>query len=144
MIKEMIYSASMLNPPEMLIEGEYKGFNYYVLNFGTHPCAYIDVTDTIFDGIDYNVIDIDCHGGLTYGAESLHTVNKKGWFIGWDYAHYCDFSGIYINAPHMESFGKKWTTNEIVRECEEVIDKIILDIKARKMIFKLTSFSNEQ
>ena len=86
-MKEMIYSAKRLNPPEMLADEEYNGFHFYVLNLGTHPCAYVDVTDSYLNGIPYEEIDIKCHCGLTYSREYLHTVDKKGWFIGWDYAH---------------------------------------------------------
>ena len=68
-MKEMIYSATRINPPEMLADGEYKGFHFYVLNLGTHPCAYIDVTETNLNGKDYTDIDINCHFGLTYSRE---------------------------------------------------------------------------
>ena len=98
-MKEMIYSADWLNPPERIAEGEYKGFNYYVLSLGTHPCAYVDVTNTKLHGEDYDDIDIECHYGLTYAEERLTTVEKKGWFIGWDYAHYGDYAGYEINFP---------------------------------------------
>ena len=123
-MKEMIYSAHRLNPPERIAEGEYKGFTYYVLNLGTHPCAYIDVTNTSLSGKDYTTIDIECHGGLTYAYQRLHTVEKSGWFIGWDYAHYCDFAGHNLIWPGLERNGKMWTTHEIVDECKAVIDQI--------------------
>ena len=121
----MIYSAKRLKSPEMLADGEYKGFHFYVLNLGTHPCAYVDVTETDLNGKDYTDIDISCHGGLTYSEEYLHTVDKKGWFIGWDYAHYGDFAGHELNMPvYMRTGGKRWTTAEIVEECKQVIDQI--------------------
>jgi hypothetical protein len=124
-MKEMIYSAHRLNPPERIAEGEYKGFTYYVLTLGTHPCAYVDVTDTALYGKDYDDIDIECHCGLTYASERLSTVEKKGWYIGWDYAHYCDFAGYELELPYrFSSHGKMWTTQEIVDECKAVIDQI--------------------
>ena len=123
----MIYSAKGLNPPEMLADGYYKGFHFYVLNLGTHPCAYIDVTETDLNGKDYTDIDISCHGGLTYSEECLRTVDKKGWFIGWDYAHYGDFAGYELNIPvYMRTGDKRWTTSEIVEECKQVIDQIAI------------------
>ena len=125
-MKEMIYSAKRLNPPEMLADGEYKGLHFYVLNLGTHPCAYVDVTDTDLNGKDYGSIDIECHCGLTYSREYLHTVDKKGWFIGWDYAHYgdyMDYGDTFLN--NMFSNDKKWTTEEIVEECKNVINQIV-------------------
>lgn len=126
-MKEMIYSAKRLSPPEMLADGEYKGFHFYVLNLGTHPCAYIDVTETDLNGKEYTDIDISCHGGLTYSREYLNTVDKKGWFIGWDYAHYCDFAGYELEMPiGIRMNGKRWTTAEIVEECKQVIDQITI------------------
>ena len=125
-MNEMVYSVKRLVAPKMIADGEYSGFHYYVLNLGTHPCAYVDVTDTDLNGKNYNDIDIDCHGGLTYSEKYLLTVDKKGWFIGWDYAHYCDFAGYELNLPeHMRCNGKKWTTQEIVDECKTVIDQIV-------------------
>lgn len=124
-MKEMIYSAKGLNPPERIAEGEYKGFTYYVLNLGTHPCAYVDVSDTPLNGKDYNYIDIECHFGLTYASSRLYTVEKKGWFIGWDYSHYCDFAGYELDYPiAFRTQGKMWTTKEIVEECKAVIDQL--------------------
>ena len=126
-MKEMIYSTTRLNPPEMLADGEYKGFHFYVLNLGTHPCAYIDVTDTDLNGKGYDEIDIECHFGLSYSREYLNTVDKKGWFIGWDYAHYCDFAGYLLEmSEHMSAHLKMWTTDEIVNECKEVIEQLAI------------------
>ena len=132
-MKEMIYSATRINPPEMLADGEYKGFHFYVLNLGTHPCAYVDVTDSDLNGTHYTDINIECHCGLTYSRDYLHTVDKKGWFIGWDYAHCCDFSGYELGMPiYIRTNGKKWTTYEIINECKQVIDQIAADHPTKK------------
>ena len=123
-IKEMVYSANRIDP-ERIAEGTYKGFDYYVLNLGTHPCAYVDVTETLLNGKEYDSIEIQCHGGLTYSRDYLSTVDKQGWFIGWDYAHYNDYAGYEIMFPSdLQSGGKRWTTEEIVDECKDVIDHI--------------------
>ena len=130
--KEMVYSANRINP-ERIAEGTYKGFAYYVLNLGTHPCAYVDVTETLLNGKEYDSIEIQCHGGLTYSRDYLSTVDKKGWFIGWDYAHYCDFSGYELEMPiYIRTNGKKWTTYEIINECKQVIDQIASDHPTEK------------
>ena len=81
-MKEMFYQSTRLKTPEQIAKGNYNGFDYYVLNLGTHPCAYIDVTDTDLYGVEYSQIDLECHFGLTYSRETLITVDKKGWFIG--------------------------------------------------------------
>ena len=126
MFKEMIYQAKRLTPPEQIARGTYKGLDYYVLNLGTHPCAYIDVTDTSLHDIKYEEIDIVVHGGLTYSRPSLATVDKPGWFIGWDYSHYGDFTGAdMMFPPELQLGGKQWTTEEIVIHCEDVINQMI-------------------
>lgn len=123
-IEEMVYLAKRINP-KRIAEGTHKNLKYYVLSLGTHPCAYIDVTDTKLCGVDYRNIDVKCHYGLTYSSSKLATVDESGWFIGWDYAHYCDYAGYEINYLQLQSGGKKWTTEEIVNECEEAIDSIV-------------------
>lgn len=130
--KEMVYSANRINP-ERIAEGTYKGFDYYVFNLGTHPCAYVDVTETLLNGKEYGSIEIQCHGGLTYSRDYLPTVDKKGWFLGWDYAHYCDFAGYELEMPiDIRTNGKKWTTAEIVNECKQVINQIVTDHQTEK------------
>ena len=128
MFKEMIYQAKRLTPPEQIAMGTYKGLDYYVLNLGTHPCAYIDVTNTSLHGIEYEEIDVVVHGGLTYSRPSLATVDKSGWFIGWDYAHCSDFTGYEIDYPENICLGgKHWTTGEIVAECLDVINQMVIN-----------------
>ena len=53
----------------MILTSDYKGWTYSIITFGTHPCAYVDVKDTMFDGKFYADIPIECHGGLTYSAD---------------------------------------------------------------------------
>lgn len=135
-IKPMIYSKNRLESAEQIAAGTYKNFDYYVLNLHTHPTAYVDVSDSPLNGWDYDYFDISCHGGLGYSESTLQTVDKKGWFIGWDYAHYGDYadydSNMYLN-------GKKWTTEEIVEECKNVIDQIVAKYykETKKMKYKV-------
>lgn len=42
------------------------------------------------------------------------------WVIGWDYAHSGDSYGLDDIIG-----GKKWSTGEIIKECEDVINQII-------------------
>lgn len=52
-IMEMEYQNTRVKQYR-LADGEYKGFRYYVLSLGTHPCAYVDVSGIPEDGIDTN------------------------------------------------------------------------------------------
>jgi hypothetical protein len=45
-IYEMVYQQSRCKP-QVLAHGVYHGRNYYVVSFGTHPCAYVDVSDLL-------------------------------------------------------------------------------------------------
>ena len=122
-IKPMIYKKNRLEGAEQIAAGTYKNFDYYVLNLHTHPTAYVDVSDSLLNGVLYYDIDIFCHGGLTYSEPTLKTVDKKGWFVGWDYAHYGDY--IHGVETYLNYYNKKWTTEEIVKECKNVINQIV-------------------
>lgn len=136
-IKPMIYNKNRLESAEQIAAGTYKNFDYYVLNLHTHPTAYVDVTDSPLNEVFYVDIDISCHGGFTYSASTLKTVDKKGWFIGWDYAHYGDY--VCGAETYLNYYDKKWTTEEIVEECKNVINKIVAKYykETKKMKYKV-------
>jgi hypothetical protein len=125
-IKPMIYQTD--RKIELLHSDKYKEYKYYILNLGTHPTAYIEIPKgNVLYEKDYNEIydkgyDIDVHGGLTYSRNELMGIKSENWFIGWDYAHYSDYM------PFYDEFSislKKWTTEEIIEECKNVIEQII-------------------
>lgn len=112
-MKEMIYFGHPVR--DILAEGEIDGIQYVALNLGTHPAGYVRLPrGTIID-----IMDIPCHGGITYCDIKLQVNSFKvrdGFWIGWDYAHLGDYSGYFKDAP-----GHKWKTEEIVEDCREVI-----------------------
>lgn len=79
---------------------KYKGFTYWVtLNRSGFFCAYILVPEEHkLYGLNYDEVDIDCHGGLTYNGSGYQFVGKdyfvnnkiekfplyKGWVFGMD------------------------------------------------------------
>lgn len=145
-IKPMIYQAD--RKLELLHFDKYKGYNYYILNLGTHPTAYVEIPEGhILHGMSYNEIyeegyDIDVHGGLTYSNSYLMGIETVNWFIGWDYAHAGDYIGFYrdyFNSQLLEP-EKKWTTEEIIKECEYAIDQIIEIQKKNDILEELKSF----
>lgn len=130
-MKEMVYTANRISPPDILDAGEYKGYEYAILNLGYHPCAYVGIPKghslykKEYSQASY---EISCHGGFTYAAKGLVAVGmmKDKWVLGWDYAHAYDYAGYNINFPEYDfSFEKKWTTEEILNEVHDVIDQII-------------------
>ena len=130
-MKEMIYQQTRLKEPEILASGEYKGYNYYVLSQGTHPCGYVEIPkNSKYFNVDYDNIPVECHGGLTYGRGFLvgeATIDDNRYFIGWDYAHYGDYAGYWIGSieESLHVFDAKYTTEDIIRECKDVIEQLI-------------------
>lgn len=127
--KEMMYGPD--RKLEILLEGTYKGYQFYILNLGTHPTAYIEIPrESKLFGKGYTQIydmgiDIDVHGGLTYADDDLPTIKENTWFIGWDYAHYNDYAGYEEHLPkHIRTNGKKWTTEEIFKDVVNAIEQI--------------------
>lgn len=128
-MKEMIYQKD--SKIELLYHGTFFEYDYYILNLGTHPTAYVKLQkEDMFYNKSYNEIDIDCHGGLTYSSNKLISIESdenNEWFIGWDYGHCGDYSGydIMFKGTYLENTSdKKWTTEEIKKECVVVCSQL--------------------
>ena len=110
-MKPMIYKDH--KEVEILHSGTYKGYNFHIISYGTHPCAYVEVptVKSKSEMDDY----IDCHGGVTYTGDLSRVLvpkNPNHWFVGWDYAH----AGDYVCSPFRskyDKYDKKWKTNII-------------------------------
>ena len=130
-IKEMEYKSRDNKPREyeILCQSWYMGYKVLIVNYFSHPCAYIGLPSSHkYDQVYYEDIpDVDCHGGITYSGDH-HLIVKElqdsGWFLGWDYAHSGDWCGS-CSIPG----NKKWTTMEIINECMSVVNQLI-DIQA--------------
>lgn len=112
---------------EVLYQDNYEGYNYFVISYGTHPCAYVELPkDHPAYGLTYSEIEekyiINVHGGLTYSSSSL-LLRDNTWIIGWDYAH-CDDYSIFSEYCSFLHDLKKWTTEEIIEECKSVIKQL--------------------
>lgn len=125
-MKEMEYIGFKKNYREILDQGNFYGFNYYIMNLGTHPCCYVKISKNhAFFKKGYDDIDIDCHGGLTYASNYLMGVDTdaldENWYIGWDYAHFGDY--MYFK-KNMKLDGHKWTIDELREDAEEVCKQL--------------------
>ncbi len=72
--------------------------------------------------VGYDDIDIDCHGGLTFGQKIKEKDNwsqkfTEGYWIGWDYGHVGD-SSRYCS-------GREYSEKEVEEECKNVIRQLI-------------------
>lgn len=118
-IRPMVYSLGIIKP-EILAHGCYNKIEYWVINYGNHPCAYLGFPEGHkFYNKHYDDLEIDCHGGLTFSG--IKGFSNK-WLIGWDYAHYLDYT-------FMMPEGHQWTTEEIIKEIMGVIDENELEVK---------------
>ena len=128
-LKPMIYSTnsrySINSTCEILAHDTYCGYEFCIINWGTHPCAYIRIPNDnklyhFYSDVLENIIL--CHGGITWESNHVNGLpkenkNNKKW-LGWDYGHCCDYS------PTINDMGKKWTTEEIFKEIKEVINRL--------------------
>ena len=126
-MKPMIYKTER-QKAEVLCEGTYEGYDFVIVSYGTHPCAYVEIPmNSKYYGLDYDELDfINCHGGLTYAdrLDHIYGDDDRRWFIGWDYAHACDYLGFNALFDFDTSRDKKWTTEEIYEEVKSVIKQL--------------------
>lgn len=111
-LQEMEYTKE---PTVKMLYNDYEeSYHFYVLSMGSHPTAYVEVPK------DFKKIN-ELGVSITYDSTYLNVgtiIYKDSRFIGWDYAHASD----YVEGIHD---GKKWTTEEIIHDCINVINKII-------------------
>ncbi len=120
-------------------EGEYKKFKYrVVLNKLGHRCGYVKIPQKHkYYDVHYRHIPLTCHGGLTY---SRHEPENKGYWIGFDCAHYDDSpdmealekSGIWKDQPQMLELisllaingGEVRSKEYVIDQCKKIIDQL--------------------
>lgn len=61
---EMIYSNKHIT--EVLLEGEYLGYKWVIISYGTHPCAYVKLPKNSKLISLGGEVPVSCHGGITY------------------------------------------------------------------------------
>jgi hypothetical protein len=72
-------------------------------------------------GLDYNSLDVRCHGGLTYASEGTGEILPAGfWWFGWDYAHAGDKCFFDLDRP-LGFNQMEWDPDLIRGELPEVI-----------------------
>lgn len=125
-MKPMIYKTT--REIEILDEGVINNFHYCIVSYGTHPCAYIELPEAHeYYGLDYDAINIVCHGGLTYASDKGIIFDgsdnhRDGFWIGWDYAHYEDYMALL---PHIG--GRRYTTEGVYRDVEDVVEQLKIE-----------------
>ena len=128
-MKEMNYHGS--GKTEILYIETDGDFALAVLNIrGSRPCAYIQFPeiekiesydDAWFEDGEDPDFRSEVHGGFTF-LGTMERNGLDGLWLGWDYAHLGDYCETGL--PDMGVYEKKWTTEEIVKEAREAIERI--------------------
>lgn len=114
------------HPDALLAKGEHLGFEWEVTNNGIgYRCGYVRVPlGHPWHGKDYDDIDVEVHGGLTF-AEMDADCHKGGednaYWVGFDCAHYMDAPDPTLD-PYRSRGSEPWDMGEI-RSTEYVADE---------------------
>ena len=108
---------------EILYKGVYKDHNFCICNLCTHPTAYVEnKLKHVEDYYDKRFDDVRVHYGFTYIGKNYWDKEDELEYLGWDYAHYGDYTAGFCT-NHIGA--KFWTTEEIYEEVKNVIDDLI-------------------
>ena len=114
-------------------------YEYCVVTNSRVPCAYVKLpNDHPYFNKNYGECEIEVHGGLTYSDIDCRTQEgNTGWWLGWDYGHFGDFTDTYLEIQMFNAIlagtqyegasigaDKIWTVDEIVNECHSVIGQL--------------------
>lgn len=126
-IKQMNYEEEIdAGCVKILANSFYKGFEFFILNIGGHPTAYINIgfkdhRYTNKEWSDEDEIFFPVHGGITFHKRALKPYGNYlalGDIIGWDYAHSSD-------RTKFDEYGEEHTTYEILLEIFDAINYLI-------------------
>lgn len=108
---------------DVLDTGHYRGYDYMIISYGTHPCAYVAIPENhpLYEQDFNDIPDFGAHFGLTF-ADRLDVFGNR-FCIGWDYIHAGDYAGCFEGIELLAN-ERKWTTAEILEEVKSVIDEI--------------------
>jgi hypothetical protein len=129
------------NEPD-LIELEEKGYHMFAKRHSTmgnlNGYVGVNINNPLF-GVDYNKMDVEVHGGLTFSSLGGHvSVFKKNyWYFGFDTAHYMDlvpsmvamnkaFEGLFEMESHDTYRDLNYVTNELnvlLEQIKQIVDR---------------------
>ena len=124
------------------IDERENGVRYMIMRGPGALCAYIGVPiDHPLSGKDYDDLNLDCHGGLTFSSEGDNEGAFPGgyWWYGWDYAH-CNDKLFYDDIGSGEDHA--WTVSGIAKEVWSVTYDFAKLIKLAEGIKKDSSNAN--
>jgi hypothetical protein len=102
----------------------YKGLKCAVIFVRqSHRCGYVGLKkDHPYYGKDYDEIDVDVHGGLTFGDFGDDKfLDKDLYWLGFDCAHLGDKT---LGSSFADDNERFWTLEEVVKETEKLADQL--------------------
>lgn len=123
---------------------KYKGFMCAIVRIPImgHLCGYVALpkSNSAF-GIDYNDINITCHGGLTYATDTIWNIDKdvfeELWWIGFDTAHCDDAYGYCDNTLYRLKDDSSYKNYDyVLNEIHAIVEQLIARIEDGTLINK--------
>lgn len=128
----MCLSIEINHPKSVLSKGEHAGYQFITVHNGYgFRCGYVRVPlGHPWHGKDYNDIEADVHGGLTF-SEADTPCNERGdddaYWVGFDCAHYGDAQDLTLLPDTKSHFGipggsvktQAFVDNECRKLCEQ-------------------------
>lgn len=103
----------------------YSGYEYLVVNFGSHPAAYVRIPkEHPYYEKEFWNMKIKPHSDLSFGG-TLEKYNLEGFWIGWEYNLFGDFVAGRTREYITEGWHKQYVTSEIIEKIHDVIDLLI-------------------
>ena len=122
------------------VEFNYKGFNCLILRMPSrlgkgHLCGYVELPEKNDLPNNYDDININVHGGLTFMREQKSSTRKYGVCLGFDCAHSGDLCPQMREYSHNEKDLYK-NIAYVRKECESICDQLIKGVKVRYDAYK--------
>lgn len=107
-----------IKPGTVLAEWFEGGVKAVILRGPAAMCAYLGVpSDHPLAGHGYDMVPLDCHGGLTFAGNDIDAMPEGYYFYGWDYAHAGDKTNFGRDISGADFPGDKaWTLGEVKQE----------------------------
>lgn len=122
-MKEMQYAH--LGSAITLDHDSYQGYEYLVVNFGSHPACYIRLRENHpYYNKDFWNMKIKPHSDLSFGG-TLEKYHLDGFWIGWEYDLFGDYVYGRTRDFITDGWHHKYTTKELVDKIHQVIRDLI-------------------
>lgn len=138
-MEKLLYNRDKIGQATIIENSKYKGYEYFIVSYGSHPCCYV-IANKTFTSEEADKIEV--HGGITWNDRCLPAKLKieaqrsefLNQVLGWDYTHLGDRHLTPAGLPSVldNPDDKMWTYEELLNDVHSVIDQIIILEKPEK------------